>query len=95
MVELHADQQQVVANQLEHQLEAAVDQLLRRRGGVEPARARFLGDLRGQIDHVGADVAALGQRRLDTVRLLIAGQQRLAEQADLRSGVVDVVLARD
>ena len=55
----------------------------------------MLGDPRGQIDHVGAGVAAFGQRRLDTVRLLIAGQQRLTEQTDLSSGVVDVVLARD
>ena len=49
-----------------------------------------VGDPRGELDHVVALIAVLGQRLLAR-----AGAHGLAELGDLRAGVVEVVLADD
>ena len=64
-------------------------------GVGEPAVAVGLGDLGGEIDHVCALVAAVGEVGVAAVGLAVAGEEGLAEESDLSAGVVDVILALD
>ena len=96
VVELDPQERQVVANLFDHQLQAALGQLWWRVvAALQPAVALLVLELPGHVDHVRALVAAIGQRDLASELLLIASEQGPAEEADLRAGVVDVVLALD
>ena len=96
MVELDPHQRQVVTNLFDHQLQPALREFCGRiLAALQPAVACFILELLGHVDHIGALVAAFGQRDLASELLLIASEQGAAEEPDLRAGVIDVVLALD
>ena len=90
----HAHRLEVLADLLDHEADALVAEL-RVRGvalGAQERVAVLLADAGGDVEHVLAGVAVLGDLGLAAEELLVARVERAGEDADLRAGVVDVVL---
>ena len=96
MVEFDSEEGEVVADLVDHELQPALGEFAGRVFvAVQPAISRFVFELLGHIDHVGALVAAVGQGDFASELLLVAGEEGATEESDLGAGVVDVVLALD
>ena len=96
-VEVHAEQSQVAADLIEHAAQALRAEGIGRcrRIEVQELLAPIPGDRLRQVDHVAPHVAPRREVGLASEVLPVARHERLAEDAHLRPGVVDVVLALD